>query len=96
MPMALTLESHIKHAPDTHFSRHENGGVLLSLASGTYFALNAVGVVIWELADGRMSLLSVLERLSVLWPEADPSDLQRDLTEFLAVLLEKGLLEVER
>ena len=39
--------------------------MLLDLASGTYFGLNAVGGRVWELIDGDGLTLDQIERLAV-------------------------------
>ena len=68
--------------------------VILDLASGTYFGLDPVGARIWQLLGEGRTLgevcASMLAEYEVSWDE-----IERDLTELLAVLVDKGLIKLE-
>ncbi len=68
--------------------------VILDLASGTYFGLDPVGARIWQLVSEGRALMEVCE---VMLAEYDVSrdEIERDLTELLDALGEKGLIKVE-
>ena len=68
--------------------------VLLDLAGGTYFGLNAVGADMWRmLADGK-SLPDVVDAISSEY-DVDRSVLETDLRELLSALCDKGLVSPE-
>lgn len=68
-------------------------GVLLNLASGTYFGLNEVGTRLWALlaTDGSLEhAAAVLESEYAVAPEV----LRSDLDALLAEMQSKGLLQI--
>ena len=72
----------------------EGESVLLDIASGEYFSLNAVGGRVWELCDGASPVSDIVE---VICNEFDvaPSTAMTDATELLEDLAGAGLV-VER
>lgn len=78
-------------APKVQHRALEGGTVLLDLASGRYFELNATGRRIWELFDGGSSLARVLDRLVVEF-DAPREELADDLVALVAELDREGLL----
>jgi hypothetical protein len=67
--------------------------VILDLASGTYFGLNAVGARIWRLIEQHGQLKIVLDQLCGEY-DASPDELERDLLALVARLAEARLGEV--
>ena len=68
--------------------------VILDLVSGTYFGLDPVGARIWQLlGEGRM-LAEVCESMLAEY-EVTRDEIERDLTDLLAVLADKGLIKFE-
>jgi hypothetical protein len=68
--------------------------VLLNLASGTYFGLNAVGGRIWQWFDsGSCSLAEVSEKLQLEF-EVDAAEAEADVLALAGNLVEHGLIEL--
>jgi len=68
--------------------------VILELASGTYFGLGPVGARIWELLGEGRTLAEVCESMLAEY-DVSRDEIERDLSELLDALGEKGLIKVE-
>ena len=68
--------------------------VLLDMESENYFGLDEVGTAIWQAMQENESLQEVFEVLMEQY-EVEAEVLQNDLSEFVAKLLESGLVKVE-
>lgn len=66
--------------------------VLLDLRSGKYFALNAVGSLLWEGISSGASRGSVLGRLAERFPGVPLERLERDADAMVRQLRDRGLL----
>ena len=64
--------------------------VILSIESGFFFLLNKTGSRIWELLEAPLALDAItgalIQRFAV-----DPDDCRREASEFVQVMLDKGL-----
>ncbi len=67
--------------------------VILDLNTGVYFGLDQVGTKIWHLLLEHGSLQKVLDSLVEEY-EVTESGCAHDLLDFVAKMLEKGLIEV--
>jgi coenzyme PQQ synthesis protein D (PqqD) len=67
--------------------------VILNLADGIYYGLNAVGSRIWELLKESRALDDI-EMVLVEEYEVDQDECRRAIGELVGRLLEKGLLQV--
>ena len=65
--------------------------VILDLASGTYFGLDAVGARMWQLMSEGHTLLQVCEGVLAEY-DADRVDVERDVLALASDLLAKGLI----
>lgn len=65
--------------------------VLLDLASGTYFGLNAVGTRIWHLIADHGSTDGIIEALLAEY-EVEETLLRKEVDALIQQLIEKGLL----
>ncbi len=65
--------------------------VILDLASGNYFGLDAVGARIWQLISEGCMPSAIHERLLAEYDVA-PDDLDRDIDRLLTELISQGLL----
>jgi Coenzyme PQQ synthesis protein D (PqqD) len=85
--------SHIQISNDIVYRELDGSIVTLSLATGEYVELDLVGTRIWQLIeqDGRQS--SVREGLLASF-DIDEDTCDQELNAFLAMLLDKGLIEV--
>ena len=88
--MTLTLDSAVGVSEDTVFRELDGQSVLLNLATGMYFGLDAVGTRIWQLAAENGSLRSIADRLTQEY-DAERATLERDLIALAGQLVDKGL-----
>lgn len=92
--MALTMTDVLVPSKDVTYREIDREVVILDLDSGSYFGLNPVGSRAWALLlEGR----SLVDVHAVLLSEYDVAadQLQRDLLEWAARLLDKGLVRVQ-
>lgn len=69
------------------------GAVLLHTGTETYFGLNELGREIWDLLPPKCSDLShICGILSNRYPDVEPAQLQRDVSELLDDMVKAGLL----
>lgn len=71
----------------------EGEAVLLNLASESYFGLDAVGTRMWAALTGSDSIEAAYEKLFAEY-EVEPEQLRADLRDFVARLVDAGLIEV--
>ena len=69
-------------------------GVILDLASSTYFGLDEVAVRLWQLLQSDSSLQPAFDALLSEY-EVEQAQLEQDLERLLAQLVEAGLARVE-
>jgi hypothetical protein len=67
--------------------------VLLNLKSETYFGLDDVGMLMWQVLTTSPSIQNAFEVLQNEY-EVAPEKLQQDLGELLDKLVQQGLLEI--
>lgn len=67
--------------------------VILDLASGTYFSLNPMGTLFWQLAREGCSLAQMCERIGSEY-EVERAQLEADLQRLAAELVGRGLLVI--
>lgn len=77
--------------PEAADSRVGDETVILHLGSGTYFGLDPVGSRIWELLDTPLSVAVLFEGLISEF-DVSPDELAKDMDQFLAQMLENGIL----
>ncbi len=89
----VTLKSRVRINDDVLFRELEGELVLLNLKTGVYFGLDPVGTRIWHLIREHRSLEKVLDSLV---EEHDVTEAQcaRDLLSFVAMMQDKGLVEI--
>ncbi len=88
-------------SPDATIRRHRlvvyrelpEGGGLMHLETGSFYALNTTGALIWDLVDDGITLDELVEKLesSLATP---PPDLVGEVTAFLGEMLDRQLVEV--
>ena len=89
--MGVSLTDEFVAAPDVVFRDLEGESVLLNLATGIYFGLNATGTRMWQLIAEHQTLGQVLAALAREF-EAPQRQLEQDLLALVADLESKGLL----
>lgn len=91
--IALTARARAKD--DVLFCELDGELVLLNTATGVYFGLDATGTRIWHLIQEHRSLRPVLEALVAEY-DVSAARGEADLLDFVALLEEHALLDVER
>jgi len=69
-------------------------GVILDLATSTYFGLDEVGVRLWQLLQTNPDLRAACDTLLSEY-DVEPDQLEQDLLKLVAQLGEAGLAKVE-
>jgi hypothetical protein len=70
-----------------------DNAILLDIDSGYFFQLNRTGAAIWSLVAEPRSLGAVCDHMAGEF-RVDPETCRTDVVEFVAELLERGVLEV--
>ena len=90
----MNLDQKITFA-ETVFAQEVDGEmVLLDMESENYFGLDEVGTAIWQAMQEKETLKEVFEVLLEQY-EVEAEMLEHDLSDFVAKLVESGLLKVE-
>jgi len=89
----VALDSVVAVSEDAVFRELDGQSVLLNLATGMYFGLDAVGTHVWQLAAENGSLRWIGQRLAEEY-DADPAAIERDLLALADTLVAKGLWSV--
>jgi hypothetical protein len=72
---------------------YEGEAVIVSPQDSTLHTLNPVGTLIWEAADGRTALATIVGRVCETF-DVDRATAARDATTFIDRLCQRGLLTV--
>jgi hypothetical protein len=91
--MSVTIDRSVAPSDDAIFRVLDDQSVLLNLATGMYFGLDAVGTHIWQLAAENGSLRWISERLADEY-DADMAAIESDLLSLTDALVAKGLWSV--
>lgn len=78
-----------------HRELAEGGGVLLNLESGSYYSINSIGLLVWDLIADGCTFEELVTQLRARVTEA-PSELDADISDFLGQLEHRRLIEVWR
>lgn len=89
--MSVTLESRPKRQDHVLSQKSEDTLVMLSLENGQYFALDEIGVRVWELADGCLTVREIAAQLSLEY-EASDSEIEADTLELFSELAREKLI----
>jgi hypothetical protein len=93
MQTEISRGSTVRIREDVVFRKLEGEAVILNLATGTYYGLDAVGTRIWELIQEQGGVDAVLEAMLHKY-EVEPARCEQDLLGLLRKLHAKGLIEV--
>jgi hypothetical protein len=88
------LSQRVVLSSEAMFQEIGGEGVILDLASSTYFGLDEVGVRLWQLLQADPNLQVACETLLSEY-EVEPAQLEQDLLKLVTQLCEAGLAEVE-
>jgi hypothetical protein len=78
-------------SPDVVFRDLEGEAVILDLASGRYFGLNAAGTRVWALLDAGTPIDRIVGTIAAEY-EADPEQVARDVNALIDELVSRGLV----
>ncbi|KJS08344.1 MAG: coenzyme PQQ biosynthesis protein PqqD [Gammaproteobacteria bacterium BRH_c0] len=81
-------------SPDALFQEISGEGVILDLASSSYFGLDGVGVRLWQLLQSDSNLEAACQQLINEY-EVDLEQLREDILTLVGQLSEAGLVIVE-
>jgi hypothetical protein len=81
----------VRVSPDVVFRDLEGEAVILDLASGTYFGLNAVATRVWRLLDEGRPFASIVDAIAEEF-EAARGDVERDVAALLEDLHARRLI----
>ena len=81
-------------SPEAMFQEIAGEGVILDLASSTYFGLDGVGVRLWQLLQADPDLQTACATLLSEY-EIDAAQLEEDVRALVAQLCAAGLARVE-
>jgi hypothetical protein len=90
--MPVSFSDCVRVAPDVLFRLVSDEGVLVNLNTEMYLGLNPVGARMWSVLSEASSIQAAYEQLLREY-EVDPSELRRDLEEFIAQLHAHHLIE---
>ena len=88
LPQRVTL------SPEALFQEIAGEGVILDLASSSYFGLDEVGVRLWQLLQADPSMQAACHVLLEEY-EVEPAQLEQDLARLLDQLVAAGLASVQ-
>ena len=87
------LETYLTQSSLTAWRVYDGEAVLLCADDSTLNTLNPVGTRIWESADGKTPVSTIVARICEEF-DVDPERAERDTMAFIEKLRERGLLTV--
>ena len=88
----FSLDRRVRLSDDVVFRELEGEAVLLNLASGMYFGLDAIGTRVWQLLAEHQTLQAVFDHMLQEFEVDDPT-LRSDLVALVDRLMEHGLVQ---
>jgi hypothetical protein len=89
---SASLDRRLRVSDDVVFRELEGEAVLLNLASGLYFGLDAIGTRIWQLLGEHQTLQAVFDQMLQEF-EVDDQTLRSDLLALVDRLMAHGLVQ---
>lgn len=89
----VTIEHVVIQGKGNIISDMDGEKVMLSIQNGKYYNLGLVGGDIWELLEDRISVGTLIEKLTAAY-EVDPSECREQVLEFLNMLSDEDLISV--
>jgi len=91
--MAVSFWDRVRVGPDVLFRTISDEAVLVNLKTGMYLGLNQVGTRMWTVLNSAGSVQAAYDELLDEY-EVEPSELRRDLEDFVDRLVGHQLIEV--
>jgi hypothetical protein len=92
--MNISLDQKVCLSPQVLARRIGDETVILDLASGTYFGLDAVGARLWQLMSEGLTLTRICQVMLTEY-QVEGSRLQQDVLGLVQTLLSKQLVQLE-
>jgi hypothetical protein len=89
----MDMSSVVVIAPERLSARMGEESVVLDLADGVYYGLDAVAARVWDLAKKPIAVAEIRDAI-VSEFEVDAATCEKDLATFLSELAKKGMIEV--
>lgn len=93
-PAVLNSQTRLRRRPDLLASTLDGETVMLDIESGYYFGLSGVGPHIWSLLDQECSVGAIVEGVKSHFEIGAADSVEEDVTTFLQLLVDKGLVTV--
>ena len=81
----------LQRSPNATFQVVADEAILIHLHTGTYYSLNEVGTVFWQLLDGQRTLQDCAAHIATEY-SAPPEVILADLDELAGELAKEGLV----
>ena len=91
--MAVSMTMRVTSPKHVLVRTFENESVLLNLDSESYHGLDDVGTRMWQALTSSENIEAAYQKLRADY-EVDPALLRQDLDDFVAKMVQRGLLEV--
>ena len=91
--MSRQLDAYPLKSKNTAHRVMSDEAIIVNYESSFFYSLNPVGTFIWERCDGRHSLEEIARALVEEFA-VDPETAARDCRQFVAELVEQGLLKL--
>lgn len=92
--MSIPFDATLSVSSDALFREFDGEAVILNLSDESYYGLDDTGTQMWkELTTEGTTIGAAFDRLLAAY-EVDSDKLRSDLTDLIAKLVEKGILEV--
>lgn len=88
--MNNSLPTEIAFSPEVLFQAIDDEAVLLDMASEEYFALNELGMRMWQLLSENGKTAEAIQHL-LLEYEVDETTLRQDMAEWIGELVDLGM-----
>jgi hypothetical protein len=89
--MTMPRDTIYRVSADVVFRELDGEAVLLDLASGRYFGLNAVGTRVWTALAGGATAAEAVDAVAAEF-DAPPAEIAADIDALVADLIARGLL----
>ena len=91
--MAVSMTMRVTSPKHVLVRTFENESVLLNLESESYHGLDDVGTRMWQALTSSENIEAAYQKLLADY-EVEPAQLRQDLDDFVAKMVQRGLLEV--
>lgn len=89
----ISLDSIVSVAADQVSCELDGEAAILNLASGAYHGLDPVGATVWSLMTSPVAVREIVDAMIAQY-DVDRACCERDLLALLAMLHERGLIQI--